>query len=613
MPVTIEDLRNLVDNLTVQELAPILPKAYADFTKTLDTVPLHKLLSGEGGAEDEPSAYKDIHIRDIPLSNRARNCLNQAGIDTADKLLSLSDEQLLSLRNCGVTTLKELGEVKSRIRAGNFSRKAEKQDLDFLVRKTFQQGVEIVDAWISDLSKKNRTVFDAISSSEDPGSYATIASKAGISRERVRQIRERLLVLFLGQLKSWPPLKSWAEDIDRHSVHTSVGSVAELAPPGDRPPEYLCRMALLSLGFSYNTIMDRGVYCKSSYEGLKVLDLLRDSPHNISPDNLGEGGVDWLIALSEMDQAERHPQLPRCWRVPLHRIRSSLECAWRILNDSGSPMHYQDMQKLLQGEYDRRNLGTAPHMRARMVADQRFTCIGRSGLWSLAEWGVDSRTIKELAVEAITNLGGSAELKDIYQYVSAIRPGVSEGSIRPILKINSDTFGYEAGRFFLSEGVKEEKVPSGQDSIRFSRIEAVLDLLSSGDAHAKSSLEIKKVVMPEDEGLGVFIIDRYLRNLWFLDSVDDGDVTLWSLRDGLTKEYVLGLESTRIQQCESLVERLLPDVGDEMLLTDFLMAAQDEFGIKRSVGYKAVDDISCVVKFRRPDSGKGLVLKRVRK
>lgn len=51
-----------------------------------------------------------MKIEDLGLSARAYNVLKRARIDTVDQLQQMSDDDLLCLRNMGVTTVKEIRE-----------------------------------------------------------------------------------------------------------------------------------------------------------------------------------------------------------------------------------------------------------------------------------------------------------------------------------------------------------------------------------------------------------------------------------------------------------------------------------------------------------------------
>lgn len=49
-----------------------------------------------------------MKIEELNLSVRAYNCLMRAGVDTVEKLRSLSDEELMRVRNLGKTCFDEI-------------------------------------------------------------------------------------------------------------------------------------------------------------------------------------------------------------------------------------------------------------------------------------------------------------------------------------------------------------------------------------------------------------------------------------------------------------------------------------------------------------------------
>lgn len=66
-------------------------------------------LAGSGEPRDEELERKlNKSLAELELSVRATNCLESEGITTVRELLSRSEEQLLSVRNFGETTLKEV-------------------------------------------------------------------------------------------------------------------------------------------------------------------------------------------------------------------------------------------------------------------------------------------------------------------------------------------------------------------------------------------------------------------------------------------------------------------------------------------------------------------------
>ena len=70
-------------------------------------------LGAEGGRGADPGNAElnrklDMSLAELELSVRATNCLESEGITTVRDLVSRSEDQLLTVRNFGETTLKEV-------------------------------------------------------------------------------------------------------------------------------------------------------------------------------------------------------------------------------------------------------------------------------------------------------------------------------------------------------------------------------------------------------------------------------------------------------------------------------------------------------------------------
>lgn len=105
------------------------PKAQACFKRVLDVFPDHdrarlymKDASASGNVQyDEDAARQterlsqllSISVNDFELSVRSRNCLHKMGIQTLGDLVRTSEQQLLSSKNFGETSLVEIREMLS--------------------------------------------------------------------------------------------------------------------------------------------------------------------------------------------------------------------------------------------------------------------------------------------------------------------------------------------------------------------------------------------------------------------------------------------------------------------------------------------------------------------
>ena len=80
-----------------------------ELVATLDESP-QALELGDVGAALGASSELDARIEDLGLTERARNCLKRAGINSIGELVACSEKDLLALTNFGQTSLKDVNE-----------------------------------------------------------------------------------------------------------------------------------------------------------------------------------------------------------------------------------------------------------------------------------------------------------------------------------------------------------------------------------------------------------------------------------------------------------------------------------------------------------------------
>ncbi len=104
----------------------------------------------------------------------------------------------------------------------------------------------------------------------------------------------------------------------------------------------------------------------------------------------------------------------------LHRMSDQLE---RLLRDRGRPTHFKELAREL-GRFEGRQ-GSTRGPRQVSVAlsdDTRFVSIRRSGLWSLTEWNIETRTIAELAYELLRSAKRPMTEAQMYPPIAKRRP-----------------------------------------------------------------------------------------------------------------------------------------------------------------------------------------------
>jgi hypothetical protein len=112
-------------------------------------------------------------------------------------------------------------------------------------------------------------------------------------------------------------------------------------------------------------------------------------------------------------------------RIKFENLKSIPDKIYRLLHISGEPLHAREIARVLNKEAFRtgeRSRITPHHVGSRLSGDNRFTSVGRSGEWALAEWNmVATDTILTLMQDALHEAGEPLSSQAIYEYVSARR------------------------------------------------------------------------------------------------------------------------------------------------------------------------------------------------
>lgn len=131
------------------------------------------------------------------------------------------------------------------------------------------------------------------------------------------------------------------------------------------------------------------------------------------------------------------------FQIELFCLANASDKAFRILIDSGKPLHYREITKRINifeipisGEpLNHRNIT------GQMVQDNRFTPIGKSGRWGLSEWeSVQNISAKDLMINALHSKGEPMTPKEIHDEVIKTRKRIPLRSIKSYLSNHRDIF-----------------------------------------------------------------------------------------------------------------------------------------------------------------------------
>jgi len=177
-----------------------------------------------------------------------------------------------------------------------------------------------------------------------------------------------------------------------------------------------------------------------------VADVLREAVVPVQGDDL----LDAVCDRAGVSQATASLALLLCplaipsgvggsYEIEMSSLSRLADKAFRVLYSSGQPMRPEH----IADEIEKMQI-SATHVNPRSIAgqlgtDSRFSCIGRKGIWSLAEWSIEGRSVEALAASAIEDNGGPVPLAVLQREILGKRPDLKDSSVVMILG-NSESF-----------------------------------------------------------------------------------------------------------------------------------------------------------------------------
>jgi DNA-directed RNA polymerase alpha subunit len=135
-----------------------------------------------------PQSARGRAIKDLPISVRLENVLEKKGCRLLGDLNGRSLEEILKSKNCGRHTVNELIKLVQRVQAGEFESRSEMEG------SREERLIKFIDELVMGMPLRERGIV-LMRYGADGGDVATlqeIGSKYEITRERVRQILQRM-------------------------------------------------------------------------------------------------------------------------------------------------------------------------------------------------------------------------------------------------------------------------------------------------------------------------------------------------------------------------------------------------------------------------------------
>jgi hypothetical protein len=183
-----------VEKKTLNELREFVRRiqgAHYSPTKSLQAglVPEQEPGSVVAGRFFVPLGLRDLKVSRLPISVRLEGVLRQMKVRRLGELHGISVEDIRAIRNCGRKTIQEVEALLARAINGEFSISAVA-----LQKLILSDLLSLIDSLIEKLRPRDKEWL--LSRLGTKGSIPTleeVGRKAGVTRERVRQVVEKAL------------------------------------------------------------------------------------------------------------------------------------------------------------------------------------------------------------------------------------------------------------------------------------------------------------------------------------------------------------------------------------------------------------------------------------
>lgn len=430
---------------------------------------------------------REIPIDAIGLPARALNLLLQAGAKNSFDAITIVLSGFSGMRGMGVKTVSE-----SQAAVFNFINKVEKstaKEIQLMIdpREEFLSSAKgnlveafpaVVELYLSKAKGKNlkrdRDILCKRFGLEGSSKYTLedLGTFYDVTRERIRQIEAKSIKeldkALLGELatKKWrlcpkiyasyKSIKSSLEyfewlvrkdDVDQvFSDHfgevlgdayldlfMEVLGYVKLPHSISGFRGSICESWSLSRKYNKKEIEAVFIALDHIYDSAKVVpifDLIISAKKNnknkrtISNDSI-------MVALSATTDIERDGEAVL---VKFSRLRSASDKAYRVLESKKKPMHFSKITQEINYLEGSKGTVRETNLKNQLVADERFSPIGRSGEWGLSEWdNLNNLTIIQAIEKVLNESGEPLSFSDIKKRVGDLRPDASEKSLRTYL------------------------------------------------------------------------------------------------------------------------------------------------------------------------------------
>jgi hypothetical protein len=183
-----------------------------------------------------PAELRHLKISHLPISVRLEGVLRQMKVRQLGELHDISVEDIRAIRNCGRKTIQEVEALLARAIRGEFSISAVA-----LQRLSLLDLPNLIDSLIEKLSGRDKEwLLSRLGASGSIPTLEEVGQKAGVTRERVRQVVEKALgfIRKAGGPKLGHLLRKMADDCSRLVCPLTPDLFAQWTQPSNKAWQY---------------------------------------------------------------------------------------------------------------------------------------------------------------------------------------------------------------------------------------------------------------------------------------------------------------------------------------------------------------------------------------
>ena len=121
----------------------------------------------------------------------------------------------------------------------------------------------------------------------------------------------------------------------------------------------------------------------------------------------------------------------KLFQINFAKLSSYADMSYRILFEKKEPTKLIEIQREINNRLrqSKRIITNKQNFGAQLNGDKRFLPLGKTGVWTLAEWGEDNQTIYDLITNTLIQHNRSLSRKEIYDHIKKTRPYFIERSL----------------------------------------------------------------------------------------------------------------------------------------------------------------------------------------